>query len=516
MRLLKNKTKKKDNKIFIFFALIVTAISAFTWKGILNQTIEGEGFYYFSPTNGLFPNGNLINIFTAYDTFPKAFTHFLEKILGGHIPSYMILVFVTVLLVNLFYYILTKKLTASAFTALSSSLLFGVNFASSFQYYARGHFQWYLQRICELLVIFPGVYLLVKFTREKKIIYYLLSLLLFSISLLMTQFTTFFTPLFAGILVVAAFNSFKNKGWALVQILLILPFLILVYMAVNASSLGPSVMRPNQTFTQFVIEEAKATIDKINYQLVVVTVPFAVLSPFLEKVKDLSGTVKSLILPVYMFYAATFIYFYKRKTKHLDLLIAFFIALLGTLFLTVYVNRTNLYGEILQGRYLYVPSLFVAFIFGSLVVSLATNRITRILVVIFLLFWCGRNYYLINKLVQDSQRYYTESTLMFQYLDKMKSSFPENAVLFIPNPPLPSGVDFIKKYYSKPSFTLLYLDTNWYKKLPEGSKIEDAYFFKYNSEPMPDGNRITIVDESQKYRELYKQIMNGTATKTSI
>lgn len=493
---------------FVFISLIII-ISFIVWHGVLNQTIAGEGFYYFSPTNSFITPKGVTELTKNYDNFPRLFTYLLENIFKGEMKGYMVTQLSIIILLNVMIYISLKKITGKSWLAFMAAIYFGTNYIANFQMYARGHFQWFTQRVPEFFPILISIIFLSKFINTKKMIHYFLALFLFTSAIFMTHYTTLFLPFFACFILI---SSLLKKGPNFKQaIILSLPFVIINYLIVSNSALGLDVIRPKQTLLEAIVQN-KDTLSKISFQLVAATIPFNLLR-FLHDTFKLSylEIISSLYLPIYIFYSSIGLFLYKKKFPHFNLIITCFIALIGVLFLNIFLGRINIYNEIEQGRYYYIPKLYLAIIISAAIYTLLLNMgkkwllLKYFLVIFLILLYVGTNTQFIWTKMKDSQSLYTGGNLMLQHLKKTKDNLPLDSIVMLPNPLMPSGIEFLKKYYSGQNTQFLFIDTKWKSKVPTDFDLNKFYVFDYSEEFNRGGNArlqfISVVDKSEEYRK---------------
>ena len=499
-------------KIDLFLLLLVSFIVFFTWKGILNQGIDGEGFYYFSYAESKI---SLKSLLTYYDNFPRISTTILGNIFQGNMQSFMDFQLVIIILLACTIYLFVKSVTNNRWISLMASIYFGVNFSGGFQIYARGHFQWFTQRVFELFPFILSTYFLLKFIRTNKKIDYLFSFLLFAFSLIMTHYTTLLLPFYPAILISSALLKKQPLKRKLLYIVLSLPFVILNYLIVQNSSLGPNVVRPNQSFFT-VFLQTPDLIYKVSYQLVVNTLPLSFLIPFkFIDVSNIKTIIYWLMIPTYFFYMFIFWFLHKKKVYYFNFIIACFLALIGTFFLNVYVNRVkNIYDEIFQGRYFYIPSFYVGIILSSFIGNLIPDKLLgkkylkSVLIIAIIFIWSFSNVKLIDSKIHDSQYMHTGGRVILDFLNKNKNNFPDNSIIFLPNPLMPGGKDFLQKYYNNPSKSIDYqfIDIQWKDDIPKNFNPKNIFVFSYTDEYKKGGNaqinKILIKDDSEEYRNV--------------
>jgi len=198
-------------KIDIFFIFLITILTFLIWYGIVNRSLNGDGYYYFAPPYSLFsPDGKLSLTISTLDNFPRILDFILEKSFGGNMRSYMATVLGIIIIVNISFYIFIKKVTRNQYIAFLASIYAGINYKSGYTFYANGTLQWVWQRVPELIPVFVSFWFLIKFVNGRKTKDYLLSLIFFVLAMLMTHYTIFFLPFIPAFAII--FSTLKIKG----------------------------------------------------------------------------------------------------------------------------------------------------------------------------------------------------------------------------------------------------------------------------------------------------------------
>lgn len=483
--------------IDLFFILLIIFATTIAWHGILNQTIEGEGFYYFSTSNSLVSQeGNIANLAHGIDNFVKIITYIQERAFGGNIQPYMTVEFIFIIVVNISFYIFVKKVTKNSTLAFIAALYEAVYYTGNFQFYARGHYHWFYQRVIEIIPMFASFYFVIKFAENRNWKNYSLALIFFLIALFFAHYTTFLMPFIPIYLTVYSIRNIRGVKEKLKLISFSLPFVLINYFITKDASLNLSIIHPHQTFIESFLLLKDVPL-KVSYQLVAVTVPFTI-THFLSKYFNLEyqELIITMIAPVYLFYLFIFGNLYKKKSKYFTLSLSSFFSLLAVLFLVVYFNRVKVFGEIQEGRYYYIPAFYVGIIFSCFLNNILKGKNKLIILSVLAAIWISTNTQLISKKIKSTQIFYTQAQAMFDYLKIEKHKLPENSVVFIPNPPAPGAVDFLGKYYTNTdkSVIYLYLDQNWKSKIPEGTNKNKVFVFDYKDK--------TVIDKSEEYRKM--------------
>lgn len=480
-----------------FFVLVIVSAAVFAWRGILNQTIEGEGFYYFAPGVSLITaDGRLTDLFQAYDNSAKIMTFVQGSLFKGDMKPYMAVMFAFIIIISISFYIFIRKLTKNSTIAFLAAFYEALYYTGDAQFYARGAYQWFYQRTLEIIPMFIVFYFIVRFAESKKIKYYFISLIIFILTLFWAQYTTFLTSFIPIYLIVYVIFDRKTKKLSerIKLPLFSIPFILANYLVTVDANLGLSIIHPHQSFIQSFLL-LKDVPHKVFYQLAVVTIPFPITNFFSNHFGiDYQHFINSSIIPVCALYLIIFGNLYKNRSKHTELFMASFLSLLSVLFLVVYFNRVKVYNEIQEGRYYYIPGFYVGIIYAIFIDSLFKRKIKAIFIVILALFWIYTNTNFIFKKIHDSQYYFTQTTIMLNYLKNIKSSLPENSIVFLPSPPEPGATDFLEKYYSDHNTIYIFLDVRWKSKLPPNFNKEKVFVFDFQ-------DKFSIVDKSKEYRE---------------
>lgn len=499
-------TSKED----IVSIILIVAITWIAWHGILNQIISGEGFIYFSSKYSFTIDSHLSDLAHNIDNFPRLLYFTLQKLYGGELQPFMNTMFAIIVLINLSIYWLIKKITNNLTIALLSAVFASANFISSYQFYARGHYQWFSQRVPQLLPTFLGIYFLNCFFQEGGKKYYLFSFLSFTLAMYMNYYATLSLPLYLGFIVVYTLFS---KYWLkrLVKtVLLSLPFILVTYYLNSTAGLSLDTIRPNQTLLETIINN-KDIFGKITFQLSVITFPLVIKEFIADLLKiSLKNTIYLLIIPSILMYFFIFIVLLKKNFNLFKLAIVLFLATMGNLYLNVYLGRVNIYNEILQGRYYYNSAIYLGIIWACFFYIVLNQFLHKKILRIFFLgliiiTFVNINVKYIWKGIKDSQYEYTGGKKLLKVLNDRKNNLPTESIVFLPQPLMPLGEDFLKKYYSGKETKFLYIDTNWKSKVPENFDLNKLFVFDHNDEYKRGGksdiNRIETVDKSEQFRK---------------
>lgn len=486
-------------KIDTLASLLLVALCFFAWRGILHQTIEGEGYYYFSPSlSFVSPQGKIASLW-GYDNFPVFATYILERLFKGDMLLYMGLEFITVQFLAIAVYIFIKKITNKSLIAFLSAVLICVNFPGLFQLLGRGHYAWYLQRIPQIFLMLPSWWFFYSYLQKGGVKKYLLSLILFSLGILSNHYTSLYTSFYPALLV--SHFLFAQKGNVTKKIIsnlaLLAPFLIANAIIISKTPLGVSNYRPGDGPLHFILNPQN-WLDQLLYHMTVITFPTNIFLSFYRKSIELPTLIRSLIIPVFGFYAIALLYLYNAAKKFFVFIFAVFLALLSVVFLNIFLNQFDIYTEILQGRYFFIPTFYGGIIFASFFGTLFSrnkNLFIKISLLALLFVWLNTNIKTISQKMAASQPTYDKITAGLNFLNKIKPALPDNAIVVLPSPLMPIGGDFYAKFYAPKNTVFYYLDSKWQENIPANYPIEKIFVYEF------DKNRKNeLVDKSQIYR----------------
>lgn len=490
----------KIHRFDFLLLCIITVLTSYVWKGILDQTIEGEGYYYFSSNTSLIlPDGRLANLIQGIDNFAKLAYYTQAKFFQGDIQKYMIVELIIINLVAIGFYLFVKVITKDSRIAFVAALYESVYYTGNFQFYARGHLHWFYQRVPELFPIFISIISLHSFFMSRKVGSYLLSLGFFILALFFSHYSTFFLPFYVAYFLIFGLLKEKTIQEKLFVIALSIPYVVINYLITKNASLNLAIIHPNQTLLES-FANLKDVPQKILFQLAVTTIPYQVVN-FISKLRHSNtlDVIQYLTIPVVLGYSLILATLYKYKSTHLILALSSFAGLIGVLFLTVYFNRVIVFNEIEQGRYYFIPAFYVGIIFSIFLNELRKHsRLITLLIFALCIAWAHFNSNLIFKKMKDSQAYYDRYKVIYRYLDVNRSSFPNDSYIFIRTSP--GSMLFLNRFYSENSVTYTYLDTNWRSHLPNGFDIDKLFVFDF-------GKKDEIEDKTEEYRsELREKI----------
>src|SRR6185369_12233674 len=139
---------KKFNHFFLL--LIISALIIFVWYKTLNQTLWGDGFYFFNP---LFRFGHLllpVNPWT-YNIAARIIYEIFIPIFKDQMAPYFLLQIVFLIIMTLLIYAIAYALTENKLISFITSIIFSTNSGAIYEMMAEGNFNRFVDRVPNLI-----------------------------------------------------------------------------------------------------------------------------------------------------------------------------------------------------------------------------------------------------------------------------------------------------------------------------------------------------------------------------
>lgn len=507
-----------NTKIFCeknYFAFIpIVGLSFFVWHKILNQVFLGEGYYYFNRTLDLIgPHGFNFEI-RAYDNFARLLFDIFPPLFRDNIQAYMFLelLIITVLYLSIYYVITT--ITKSKMIGFLATVFFLANYVGSFYLIADGNYQRFVQRIPNFIPAIFSFYYLFKFYNtkgvssfayhEKRNKYYLYSLGLYILALLMGHFSSIILPLFFLYPLMHLLQEKKTIRSFFTRMGVVIPFLLITFYITRTGDQSPA-----GSLWHFLLTEPDV-LKRVLYQIPLVTVPLDIIKFFAKTIltkpesEPYSSIVPFFTLISLIFYIIGGIIVYKRRKDLIILYITCFLSMIGSMFLYMYIDvRINPLKYFGADRWYLVSSLLAAICWGIfLKVIFIKQKVFPQLILMFILsFYIFYNTSLIWKHI-DSSQYKSEMMKSFLKYIKVKSSqFNSKTVIIVPSY-LQWPAPLIIEYGDHPGMIVRSEFDGWESKYWDVK--ENVYVFDYEYDKNVDKAIYPqvgqVVDFSEKYR----------------
>src|SRR3989344_7118001 len=206
-------------KKYVLPIIFIWLLTGAAWFKILNQTLIGEGGYYnyihrfFSGHDG-FP----LSLF-RYDAGARLIYDLVRSVFNDNLLPFQYIMLLGVTLVGVCFYFLVYELTHRRGIAGIAAILFSINFSTVFEMIAIGNFQFFGQRVAQLVPEFFSFLFFVRSMKRKSVTLGVLSLIFLAIALLFAQYGIFFVPfyiIYAIAFVTIEKNDRSRKAFALI------------------------------------------------------------------------------------------------------------------------------------------------------------------------------------------------------------------------------------------------------------------------------------------------------------
>lgn len=450
----------------IFF---ISCLTFLVWHKLLNQTFFGEGFYYFDPKITL----------GSHDNFAVIFFRFIAPLFRDNFRAYFLFQIVVMILLNVTLFYLVDYFTKSKFISLISSIFFLSSYLGLFEMFGTGNYQRFVQRVANLIPLLFSFIYFSRYLQIKRIKHYLISIFLFSASLLMGHFSTFLLPLFIIYPIIVS-KSIK----------LSIPFVVINLLLISQGSLfqeiqpsfpndiwyiikGPILQLANLIIPPFITQKIASLANPYENILIAMVLPVIILS--ILAIKKIKANFPQLF-PFYVL-CLTII--------PILFLLNIFLGKVDPLFNIRgynyyfipdwYKNKTELELLVKGDRYYLLPSLFISSIGSILLTKFFSKKVTIFLTVAYLI-------YNINLIWGASKNFTDLSSITTNYLSYIKSisAGVSNNSVIVTDQAFIWPAPMIRRIYNLPGLTFVSKNKDWETKI---SKFDSQNVFILNYDP---------------------------------
>lgn len=488
-----------------FDLLLITFVTLLAWYRFSDHPIDHESFlfYYYQGT----PYGeNWIMrdfMFWGYENnFARLLFYTLIQIFKDNIFLAVLPFFISILLVHTSYYLMVLQLSKQRIIALTSALILSTNVSGGFEMYEHGRY--FFERVPQFFVLFPSFTLFSLFLSTKSKRYYLSSFCLFIIAVWMGHFSTLFLPAFI------LYTIFKSPR----KVLFVVPFILVNYVIIRDSPLGPGFFRPGENLFSFLGDSR--LFEQIKLQIVGVTYPRGVIRLFHQITKlPLTVIAEQLVIPTIIFYLTSVMYLFRNEKKLRALLLTCLAFVFISLIINVFFNRVDFKHEIEGSRYFWVAHTFLFTYFGILSYHFFTKHgnFVKTFLVAILVILIASNIYWIQKWEKEIRFKYIATNIVVNKVKDISNNLGNIKFIGIPSPMQVGPLSFLDLYYTKGRAKLIPSEELAFK-VNEFSE-DEVVILGYN-QPIDlfEENSLKIIDEKENVKNLYQE--NGSLTEQQI
>jgi len=489
-------------KIF-FIITIIFALDFLVWHKVLNQSLLGEGYYYFNQKQDFFSQLNNFKPLRQLDIFAKILFDVMPPIFSDNIRLYLLFLLLTMATLHTTLFLVITKITKSMLLGFTTSVFFLANYMGSFGMTASGQYQWFVQRVPNLIPTLIAFYYLEKFFHQKKFKFYLISIALFFVAVLLAHFSTFLLPVFILLPLVQSIGSKTKIKSLLLGITLTLPFVVISLIFNSQDGQSPKVNPVNYVLTQ------DKVIQKTIYQVAVISLP-----PNLIKFTGDNWPGERLAHPytkvvaiyTYISLSIYFLAFFlvrKKNDRLAKLYITSLLGMLSIMFLYVYVDiKLDVLKGIGQSRQFFPSTIFLSIIWAIILHSIfyKKQKLYLGISITILVAYTVYNSTIINKHI-DSIQYSSEMMKRFMaYTKSISGEFTSESIIITPSF-LGRPSYLIKLFYAPQGFRFVLPSVGWEEEYRNEST--NVFVFDYNYEKVgskfyPEKGK--VVDFTAKYR----------------
>lgn len=482
--------------------IILLFLTIFTWYKILFQMFMGEGYTYFGKS--FFEDLSFADKLVRYEKGTWLIFELLETAFRDNLFLYQLLALFTLMVLGILFYLLVYEITMKKSIAFLSALFFSVSYNGMFEMIAIGNYQFFIQRMIYFLLLFPSALFFVRFLKTRKEKYFLFSVLLYIISLYLSQFSTFFLPFLLSYLFVFLFftsGTIREKSFlGLRALFFVAPTLIFHY---AESQYGGSFLLRGQNFFTFIINESATIIDQIQLQLTVLSVPSQALI-FFSKVQEssLRSTIPSLYFPLLLFYIGIALYVISKEKKLRVPVISSFFFIPIVFILNIFTRGSDFIENILPGsRYLFVPSIGFSIILSIFLFVFFSHKsiIPKSVAIVVIVYLVYSNIQAIYSEIDKDFYKHIAAKKSIEYIKNISPKLSSDSFVVVPSVLSYYGAYFCQEFYGKEKTIFMPFFADWHKELKRPFDPKKDYIIDY------DFGKGMVVDRAEEHREIIRE-----------
>lgn len=496
--------KVKTSNIFLQLS-VITAIIFFIWHKTLDQTLWGDGFYWFNP--GLRGAVKLFPIDlskTVYNTLSRNIFDFIIPVIRDNIAAYQLLQIVLLTILTATIYLVALKLTKKTLIAFTSCVLFVSNYGGMYEMMAEGNLNRFLERVPNLIFVVIAIYFLINFLETKKIKHLIISWILYFAGIYFGHFASFVLPFFVFFPIIYLFDI-KRPARSLAFGISI----ALLFCFTNFEIIKNADQRSGYELSYY-LDPSQRFVEKIFLMTTPLIVPRELVIN-LAHILHIPNPYVSLV----QFYSVVLIifsivvgkYFYSNNKQFFKIYLASVLTILSGTALMIYTDPIK-YDPFLNfgaGRHLFIQSIFYSIVLASFLVNFFQNRkkyfpgIVFLLVTIFAVY----NTNLSWRDVDATQYVYEGNKKYFSFIRSLFPKFNSETVVVV-GPRIYAPSLFINEFYGPPKVSFVSAPEDIAVALKTADK-NNIFVLDINYNPTKEGyylsDRVYIADLTEVYRK---------------
>lgn len=482
--------KKHVLNCFLIFFIVF-----FAWIGILKQTFLGEGNYYF--VHRFQDDGFLF----GYDVGARLLFDIITPIFRDNYFLYELFALISFSFIAILFYFFVDEFTKRRDVAFVATILFGVNYTTSFEMLATGAYQNFAQRIFFLIPLLLSFIFFCKFKNGKSK-YYLPSIILYTLSVFLAQYNIFFLVFLVSYTITFIITKPFSLKKIFQELFWIIPFFISgIFIIYLPLFFGGSNLISGTSFSQYIVTQYQEVIFHSLRQFVFLTLPESVLtilvgtSPALYK-----QGMQSFFIPVFLVYVISGIFLYKKNKSLRIQLITCLLFLPGVFVLNMFTRGDNVDHLASGSRYLFAPSIGFA-IFWAIFIAYLAKKYNKKVLYAFVIFWVLFQINVINNQIIKEEHNHIAIKKIIAYLKNISSKLSEDSIVIVPNVLGDYGALFANIYYGKKHtlFLPFYDKIDWLDRYGRPFNPKKDIILSY------DNQAEYVVNRTKEYKSIIVQ-----------
>lgn len=444
-----NKSHKIFTKIFLHLSLIIS-LSVFIWHKTLNQTLWGDGYYWFNSTD----RGSVLFSAdwkrTPYNILMRLIFDAIIPLFRDNLVYYQLIQIILLILLSISLYFAVYKLTNKKLIAFISNMIFISNYGGIYEMIAEGNLNRFLERVPNLILVIAGIYFLAAFLENRKLINILVSWFLFSFGVYLGHFGSFVLPFYIFYPVIYSFDRKKilkslTLGGIISSTFLIANFLIIRNSDQRSGYALSYYLNPSQRFFEKIF---LMTTPLIIPREIVINIAhyFSEPVPYVSLVQIYTAILIfiSIIVGICLV---------KIDKKIFKIYLTCILTMLTGTALMIYTDpdKYNPLKNFGAGRHVFIQSIFYSIILGSLIALLLQikGKLIRSLTIIFILTFVLYNTNLSWRDISSNQYLYEGQKKYLAYIKSIYPKFNSKTIVVTGTTLIQSSL-FINDFYGPP------------------------------------------------------------------
>jgi len=480
--------------------LLIVVLLIVSWYQILRQSLIGGdgGFQYF--IHPFFTgDGGLPLVLFRPDAGARLLYELVVRIFGDNIVPFQYIALIGLIVVCISFYFLVYQLTSNKPIALLSTILFGVNFTTTFEMVAIGSFAFFAQRMIQLVPQFISLVCFDRSVRGKNRFLAFFSILFFILAFLLAQYSMLFVPFFFlylfSLLIAKKHPVSAPIGFSLLFVFAVVSYVLLFWLA----KMTPEPPYSGSVNLALFWTHYGVTIpSQLLRQLTILTIPDSIIrygTSLLQR--SYNDGIVYLYLPVLGLYAVIGAYLYRKETSLRSVMLSCLLYFPVIFFLNLFIRGDEVTKIYTSSRYLHLASISFSIFWGIFLFVLVKSSFAgKILGTVIILLWIIYNTVAIRAEIQKEFYQHIAVKKSLEFVKSLAPYYQTDSIVIVPSPLSYYGSYFAQMFYGKDKTVFAPYFSDWANTLPRPFDPNRDFIFDY------DSNKSTVTDRTNEYKSI--------------